>query len=163
MKRLVMYAIWTLICLATVLVLTACAPQEPIIVVATAAPTEVPEPTPVPTQKPAPTRTPQPVPTARPLTENDFTVELIILEKQCFGSAGCLITFEPMLHFEGTPGQEPRAGDQYTLIYEVSGLDDGTGVFNLGIEGHNFNYNEEVVSTPTGADLVAVVTRLLER
>jgi hypothetical protein len=128
--------------------------EEPFIEVPTAIP---PTTAPTPTLKP-PTATSVPPPEP---TIDDFLIELIVMEKQCFGSAGCLITVRPELTFinlESLP-----SGKSYTLIYEIYGGEDGTLTFNLTIEGDHYRFNEETISTANLNDELTVeAVRLIE-
>lgn len=96
-----------------------------------------------------------------------FTLTLSILRKQCFGSAGCNITFA-IGDFAYTGGPiEP--GSRWDVTYEVTGGEDpfiatfritgGTGATLTASE-----LREERISTPSSAsELVAKVTAIAER
>ena len=150
---------------ATLMILTGvslsgCAAPRVIVVTATPAPVTDMPPTAEPSPMPVPTRTPKPTSEPKLPEFSDFDVELIIIEKQCFGSAGCLITFEPDLYYDGSA--EVRG--QYILVYEVHGGEDGTLIFNIVISGDEYVISEEHISTAHEADeLSTTVVRLLER
>ena len=138
-----------------VLLLAGCAPPVVIVV------TPTPPPTPQPTVTSIPRPTPKPTWTPYPLVASNFDVELIIIEKQCFGSAGCLITFEPDLQYHGGI----KLHGQYRLVYEVDGTDgQGPPQFSVMINGDQYTPSEHTVTTGSEADeLSARVVRLLER
>lgn len=89
---------------------------------------------------------------------DDFQLDLIVLESQCFDTAGGLVTIEPDLSIPGA-----SYDGQATLVYEVHG-GDSVETFRLELDGTNFTYNEETISTPTcSSHLTAVPVRLIER
>lgn len=102
------------------------------------------------------TTTTAPTPT---LTADDFHVELVITENQCFNTAGANITFEPELTYVGSG---PYPGGEYLLVYRV----EQTGeTFNLEVhDDGRYSYDEEFVQTDDCPDeLSATITTLRER
>ncbi len=152
-------------CISLVLAGCGVMPTPRIIVVTatvppTALPTAVPTAAPLSTAPPRPTSLP-PTETPVPLLLEDFEMELIVIEKVCFGSAGCNITVQPELFYGGPP---LAPGDTYTLIYEVYGSEDGTLTFNLKITGEQYTVEDERISTAHQSDeLTAAVVRILDR
>ena len=165
MRRLVICAIGTLMFLAVAIALSGCAAPAPEVIVVTATPasTVTPAPTVVPTLALKPTSTPRP--TAAPvMSVSDFAIELLVTEKQCFGSAGCVYTFEPQLSFVGDDrSNKIQAEDEYLVIYEVRNTRDGIAVFNLTAYYDTYVYDAEMVSMPPGIEPIAVITRIVER
>jgi hypothetical protein len=133
--------------------------KETVIVVVTAIPE--PSPTVKPTVKP--TRTPVIIPTARPYTPKveDYQLELIVIEKQCFGSAGCLITVRPDLAYGGFP---TPSGKEYMLVYEIIGGEDGVEIFNLTIhDDGQYTFRDLTISTAHKDDELTVeIVELLD-
>jgi hypothetical protein len=88
----------------------------------------------------------------------DFELEVQVLEQQCFGSAGCNVTFQIGVAYNGSTiydGEGP-----YTVVYGVTGTDDPfVGRFTL-LSQHEYTATEEMVSTPPGATLKATVTQV---
>jgi hypothetical protein len=119
---------------------------------------------PSPTQVPEPTKTPKPRATSTSsITINNFRIDLIVIEKQCFGSAGCLITMRPdLVYLDNGQGPVPK-NRSYLLVYEVYGDEDGTLTFNLLIEGDQYTFNDILISTANIEDEISVkVVRLMD-
>jgi hypothetical protein len=89
----------------------------------------------------------------------DFELEVQVLEQQCFGSAGCNVTFRIGVAYNG--GTIYEGEGPYTVVYSVTGTDDPfVGRFSL-LSPYEYEATEEFVSTPQGAKLKAVVTQVL--
>lgn len=108
------------------------------------------------------TTTTQPTTTAtETFDEDDFLVELIILESQCFNSAGALVTVEPDLTLTAATG--PAPDQELTIVFEIHG-----GEFvetrRLDVTGDSYSYEEYVVSTESceydlSTEIVQVINR----
>lgn len=96
------------------------------------------------------------------LTPDDLALEVVVLEKQCFGSAGCRIGFRVELTYLGAEGPDPDS--EYEVTYEVQG-GESTYINTLTTEGRQYLVEErERISTESEEDeLTAVVTRVTER
>ena len=94
-------------------------------------------------------------------TPTDFTLTVKILEKKCYGSAGCNVTFRIELAYSGPPLD---AGRTYELTYEVAGVEDSY-VNTLLVTGTQYRTDDrELVSTKSSkAELKATVTAVAER
>lgn len=121
----------------------------------------IPEPTPEPTSEPAPEQAsetpaePTPEPTPEPTTEeptaeipktfdgkpSDFKIGIKILSKQCFGSAGCSVTYRIKPVYRGSAPLP--AGGTVEVTYVVKGLEDGEAVNTFTIEGGKASSSEE--------------------
>ena len=89
----------------------------------------------------------------------DFDLELIIIEDQCFNTAGALVTVRPDLYYDG-PDLPPSA--RYLLVYKVIG-GENVETFNLEIEGDSYSFDDETISTSScNYDLSIELVRLLE-
>ena len=90
----------------------------------------------------------------------DFALELIVFENQCFGSAGGTTTVEPDLAVLRSFG-----GGDYTLIYEIHGGEDGTETYNLDIhDDGTYTKDQERINTANCSDELTVEpVRLVER
>ena len=109
-----------------------------------------------------PTNTPPPpAPKVVAPTVKDFKLTVKTLTKQCFGSAGCNVTFRILVAYSG-PDLDP--GKSYEVLYEVRGGEDGPIANKLTVEGGESSVDEEeMVSTPkSSTKLVAVVTDVME-
>jgi hypothetical protein len=121
------------------------------------------EPAPGNEQKPVSAATtaeqPTPEPTIAPLPA-DFTLKVVTLSKQCFGSAGCNVTYRIEVAYGGLPMPEDK---EYTVTYAVSGVEGGPQVNNFKLRGDQVEYpSEEYASTPSSRTvLTAKVTQVL--
>lgn len=89
----------------------------------------------------------------------DFTVTLKVLSKQCFGSAGCNVTFRPVLTQHIAKGLLDPA-ITYDLTYTVTGDESGPQINTLSVTGDQYEQPDEgMASTPSsGTVLSAQVT-----
>ena len=77
------------------------------------------------------------------------------LQKQCFGSAGCNVTYRVGVDYTGTGALDPAK--TYEVTYEVRGVEDGPAVNTLTIEdGQASVDSEEIASTPSSATKLTV-------
>jgi hypothetical protein len=90
----------------------------------------------------------------------DFELTVKVLKKKCFGSAGCSITYRIDVAYMGLP-LDPE--QEYEVIYEVRGGEDGPQVNTLTVQGEDATVDaEEDVSTSSSkATLTAVATEVL--
>lgn len=93
------------------------------------------------------TTTPTPTTTLPDLTIDDVSIDLFVIESQCFNTAGATVTVEPDVSIDTAryDGRETR------VVYEILG---GEAVerFHLTLEGDSYSYEEHRVSTPTCSD-----------
>ena len=101
--------------------------------------------------------TTQPPATSAEPTAKDFRLGVKILEKSCFGSAGCNITYRVEVAYDG-PTLDP--GRTYEVLYEVRGGDDGPQINTLTVDGDQSSVDsEETISTGSASrKLTAVAT-----
>jgi len=96
---------------------------------------------------PRPTFTPSP---------SDFQLTVKVIEKECFGSAGCLVTFRLDIAYTG-----PRLPTDvtYEVVYEVRGGEEPL-INNFTIQGDIATQDREqtISTTSSKAKLTAVVT-----
>ena len=108
----------------------------------------------------APAYTPPPKPTYPDPVLTDYTITLYETEKQCFGSAGCNVTFTVDLAYAG-PALDPTK--TYELRYEVAGAEDPL-LSTLEIHGDSYTSSEGSVSTASESDeLTVTVLDIRER
>lgn len=90
----------------------------------------------------------------------DFTIDVVVTDKQCFGSAGCNLEYEVDLNYVSS---QPLDEDgSWTLIYEVTGDESGVQIKSLELRGDGqFTTRRETMST-TSSDVTptAKVTRI---
>lgn len=132
--------------LTTVLALTACtAAEEP----------NTPAPEPV-------TTTQAPEPPAEPevyeASPEDVTIDLLVLESQCYGSAGCLVDVEPDVSIN----TYALDGVAFSVTFEVTGDESGTVVQTIEVDASGTYYVDSVYLSTVGADVKpeATVTRV---
>lgn len=97
------------------------------------------------------------------LDEDDFMIDLIILENKCFNTAGALVTVEPELVVSDLDSFL-ASGNEYTIVYEVHG-GEAVNTYNLSLDSDgNYTYDQETISTAScDFELVAEVVRVLQR
>lgn len=107
----------------------------------------------------APTYSPPYVALPRP---EDFTIGVRVLEKKCFGSAGCNVGYQIDPKYTGI---RTLPKDPFTVIYEVTGGEDGPQVNNFEVingESISFPKEERVGTASSGAVLKAKATGVSE-
>lgn len=90
---------------------------------------------------------------------SDFTVTVNVLTKDCFGSAGCDITYriQPSYH-----GAALDSTQQYTVTYQVNGTQDPQiGSFTMQGDEASVQQEEIAQTTSSSAQLTAQVTNVL--
>lgn len=136
----------------TIFLLAACASPA-----ATTAPTTTTEAT--TTTQPTTTTTRPTTTTAVSFDLDNFSVELIVTESECFGSAGALVTVEPEMTVVNLPPDDYRA----TLVFEIHG-GEADETANLEIDGAEYSYDELLISTAScDYELSVELVRLIER
>lgn len=96
--------------------------------------------------------------------KGDFSVDLKVKEKQCFGSAGCSLTVKPELAYDG-PSAELDPDRTYEVTYEISGDESGVIVKTVELSDQDVvSYEETMVSTSSSSvKPKATVTGVEER
>lgn len=77
---------------------------------------------------------------------SDFKLTPKVIDKDCFGSAGCNVTLRVDMEITGPV---PSDDTSWLVVYEIHGVEDGPQVGNLTLTGSTFESAEEVVSTPS--------------
>jgi hypothetical protein len=117
---------------------------------------------PIETSEPAeePSPEPEPEPVVYTPTAEDFELTVKTLEKQCFGSAGCNVTFRIEVGYGG-PTLDPAT--TYEVIYEVTGGEDPL-INTLTVTGDSYEVDQEesLGTTSSDAELSAKVTDVSE-
>jgi hypothetical protein len=130
---------------------------------------------PAPHSAAVPTYSPPPI--ALP-TPEDFTIDVKILEKQCFGSAGCNVVYQIDPTYTGAT---PLTGRTLTVVYEVTGSEYGpqinnfqvnadgsasvdstehrSGVIGIGVEGPGDEYLGELNTSVARGPVECLVIR----
>jgi len=102
------------------------------------------------------TTTPPPVVMPKPA---DFAITVHILEKTCFGSAGCNVTYRIEPNYTGA---SPLPNKEIIVVYEVRGGEDAQ-INRFTISGGQAEFpSEERISTKSSkAELTAVATQVI--
>lgn len=92
---------------------------------------------------------------------SDFELTVKTLSKQCFGSAGCDITYRIQAGWDGTYDPDKT----YEIVYEVRGDESGPQTNNFTITGDEYQVSqEETASTrSSGVKLTARVVSVEEQ
>jgi hypothetical protein len=75
----------------------------------------------------------------------DFRLTAKITDKQCFGSAGCNVTFRVDVTYAGTAALDPDK--TWLVIYEINGIEDAPQVGNFQLTGTRVESTDEDVQT----------------
>ncbi|GLY21626.1 hypothetical protein [Micromonospora sp. NBRC 101691] len=94
-------------------------------------------------------------------TKRDFTLKVKILRKQCFGTAGCNLTYRIDVAYRGAGDLDPDR--TYEVTYQVKGAEDPI-INTFEVTGDSASVQqEEMASTERSGDtLTAVVTDVAE-
>lgn len=91
-------------------------------------------------------------------TVKDFAIALKIKSKECFGSAGCNVTYEPKLTIVGPKVDEDGT---YEITFEVRGGDDGAAIDTIEVDGGQYSASEGLAQTARqSSKLTAVITEM---
>ena len=87
-------------------------------------------------------------------TPDQINIDVIVVEQQCFGSAGCNVTYriEPTYI-----GREPLTNESFTVVYTVNGGDDRQ-MGNFTVSNGVWPSPEGRINTPPNPTLTAVTT-----
>ena len=87
----------------------------------------------------------------------DFTLAVNVLNKECFGSAGCDITFRISVTLTGNVTFDPA--QTYTVTYDLTGTDGGASQGSFRITGTTVNEDGEDI-TQTGSSSTQVTAHV---
>jgi hypothetical protein len=93
-------------------------------------------------------------------TATDFSIDLSVKERKCFGSAGCNVTYRVEPNYEGL--QTPTG--TWEITYEVRGIEDGPQVQTFTLTDDSFSFEPEITVQTRNADAEAKakVTNVIE-
>jgi hypothetical protein len=95
------------------------------------------------------------------LSPDNLDLKVKILEKECFGSAGCNVTYQ--IKVSSYDGPDDVGDQRFRVVYEVRGGEDGPQVNNMTFTGDSYEYDqEETISTRPHPHLTARVTDVIE-
>ncbi|MER5336775.1 hypothetical protein [Micromonospora sp. NPDC002717] len=109
----------------------------------------------------APATTAPPAPAYGTPTKSDFKLKVKILKKQCFGSAGCNITYRIDVTYTGDVDLDPSK--TYEVTYQVKGAEDPIiNTFEVSGDSASVQQEEMAGTKRSGDKLTAVVTDVSE-
>lgn len=102
-----------------------------------------------------------PLPPAPLPATSDFAIDVKVMKKSCFGSAGCNVTYQIDPRYTGTASLD---GHTYTVVYEITGGEDGPQINNFTIRNGAASYptTERIGTSSSKAALTAKVTSVSE-
>lgn len=111
------------------------------------------------------TATERPTTTTRPPAytpvPTDFAIALITTEKQCFGSAGCIVSFTIDVSYVGT--QLPDPAKTFTVVYDILGGEDPkTASFEVSGDEISYTKDDSISTASSDAVLTAVPTTVID-
>lgn len=82
----------------------------------------------------------------------NFTAKPKIIEKNCFGSAGCNVT----LRIDLATSVTPEPGVSWLVVYEIHGVEDGPEIGNLTVTGDSYESSEEHVGVASSKSKITI-------
>lgn len=109
-----------------------------------------------PAEDAATATTEAPTPTYDDVTADSFTIKLKTTSRQCFGSAGCNLTVEPNLTYQGDSNSiDPNA--VYEITYEIHGDESGPVIETAELSDQtSLNFTPSTISTTSASTTVSV-------
>lgn len=100
-------------------------------------------------------------PTYTPPDASSITLAVVVLSKQCFGSAGCDVAYRIQPTCTACDAADPST---YTVVYQLTGGSDGVQIGNLTITGSEAHEDaQDMAQTASSkATLTATVTEVLD-
>jgi hypothetical protein len=94
--------------------------------------------------------------------KSDFEVSIKVLDKQCFGSAGCLVEFRPRIK-DASDGRLPSTGTT-EVSYKITGAEDPIrGTFTIDHEAETVEgQDEESTQTPRSSSKLKIAITDME-
>lgn len=103
-----------------------------------------------------------PMPEVATLAPEDLAIKLKIRSQECFGSAGCNVTYTIDVEYVGAEDNVPDGS--YLVTYKVSGGDSGPVINTFTLDDGTMTYDEEELISTTGKPhLRAVATDVEEQ
>lgn len=97
---------------------------------------------------------PSPAPIARTFHRSDFNLKIKLLDKQCFGSAGCNIEYEVEAVYLGE--RNDLDGVRLDITYRVTGDDSGAQIGTISLDNGRYDMEQRSASTSSeGVQLAA--------
>lgn len=106
------------------------------------------------------TETTTPAPTAYTPKVKDFALTPKILDKECFGSAGCNVEVKVDVTYAGPALSDD---DTWLVTYEVTGDEDGSVIGSLELTGDVYEVNDEFLSTKSSKTKISIKVTDVEK
>jgi hypothetical protein len=90
---------------------------------------------------------------------SDFALEIVELERSCFGSAGCNVTYTLRGSYIGTAAIPDN--EEFRVLFKVTGADDPKTGYIEYRNGDLYGDDQEFVSASSGSVLKAVPTDVI--
>lgn len=93
-------------------------------------------------------------------TPDDFSVELTVKDRECFGSAGCNVTYRVKPNYSALETPE----ETWEITYEVRGIEDGPQIETFTLDGDEFSFSPEIQVQTSGpnAEARTKITNVVE-
>jgi len=108
----------------------------------------------------APAVEPEPTPPAATPKVKDIALTAKITDKQCFGSAGCNVTFNVDAEYVGPLLSED---DTWLVTYQVNGVDDGPVIGSFEFTGTKYTVTVENVGTKSSKSKITIKVTDVEK
>lgn len=110
---------------------------------------------------PVPINEAAPAPTSYTPKIKDFALTPKILDKECFGSAGCNVEVKVEVTYAGPTLLSED--DTWLITYEVTGDEDGPVIGSLELTGDVYEVNDEFLSTKSSKTKVSIKVTDVEK
>lgn len=105
----------------------------------------------------------EPEPAAFELKPGHLKLTVKTRQKDCFGSAGCIVVFQINPGFAYPVATSEFEGRTWDITYEVKGGEDGPQVNTMRLEDGTFSFDEdENLSTPSSSTVLAAVVTAVD-
>lgn len=92
---------------------------------------------------------PEPTTSAPTFSASDFTIAMKVTDKECFGSAGCDVTAQPSVNYDGNLSD--LDGLTLSITYELTGDTSGTQIHTLDCDGGQCTGDEVIAETASSS------------
>jgi hypothetical protein len=104
---------------------------------------------------------PEPAYTPYKPKPSDFELSAKITDKECFGSAGCNVTFRVDVAYNGIQTLDDDA--TWLVVYEIYGVEDAPQVGNFELTGTKISGTEETMSTASSKKKITLKVTSVEQ
>lgn len=91
---------------------------------------------------------------------SDFQLEVIVIEQECFGSAGCIVTYRIQVAYAGAQAPDPK--QTFTVSYDLLGGEEPE-IGSFSVRGTSVSVSSsETVSTPPNPTVTAIPKQVIK-